>query len=130
MEECLGMDYNEASYLQAQLQNRGANKARVAKVLKRMMRGLFPELQEYCSDLVDPGAKNRAFILERLARERRGSVIATNPPLACGFAADQVLLYLLKNSPLQRNIIEIPEMPGYLYLDVAKMKTKVVKGKR
>ncbi len=66
---------------------------------------------------------------ERLIVEGKGAILATNPPLATGLIADRVLLYLLRDSGVKRDIAELPEMPGYLYIDVGKMEARVVKGK-
>ena len=73
--------------------------------------------------------KNRVLTEERLFREGKGAVIATNIALACGFIANRVALHLLRNSSVQRTIAEVPEMPGSCYLDAATMEAMVVKGR-
>jgi len=40
--------------------------------------------------------------------------------------ANRILLYLLKSSSVKRDIVAVPEMPGYLYFDAAKMEAKTV----
>ena len=127
MEECLGLTYKEAKELQAKIQNRTVSVAEATRVVELSARTLCSEWPEYCVE--DAPIKNRTVTEERLLREGRGSVIATNLPLACGLVADRVLLYLLKNSSVKRNVAEIPEMPGYFYLDAATMEAKVVKGR-
>jgi len=106
--------------------NRVATSEDVEFVMHAMVRGLFPEWREYVADR-SPEQGN-AFLVKRLFAETKGAIIATNPPLACGFVADRVLLYLLQRSPLKRAVVEMPEMPGYLYLDAATMEAKIKRG--
>ncbi len=127
MEECLGMEYDEAKSLQAKINDRSANKAEIIRVMEATTRGLCFEWPEYCVE--ESLVKNKVLTRERLVKEGRGAVIATNPSLACGFAADRVALHLLEKSSVKRDIVEIPEMPGYLYLDAAKMEAKTVRGR-
>ncbi len=127
MEECLVMGSQEAMILERAIGNRSATRDDLVRVMERVTRSLFPEWPEYCA----PSSlfRNRSITEKRLVDECRGAIIATNPPFASGFAADRVLLHLLKRSATPRDVTNIPEMPGYLYLDAALMQAKVVKGK-
>lgn len=127
MEECMGLSYEEAVELQKKLQNRTATAVEVARAVTLSARTLCSEWPEYCHS--GSPVMNRPLTEERLLREGRGAVIATNLPLACGLIADRVLLYLLKDSPVRRNIVAVPEMPGYCYLDAATMEAKVIRGR-
>lgn len=121
MEELLGLTYNEAR----ELENRARAGSRDARneIIRRVMAGLVPEVPRYKSDDVE-------VLWQRLSEEGKGAIFATNPPLSTGFVADRVILHLLsQKSAISRDIVELPEMPGYLYLDAAKMEAKVVKGR-
>lgn len=122
IEECLGLGYKEAQDLQNKIYLGKATESEKRKVMDSVLRGLLPEFPEYCNS---QPMRNR----ERLFEERKAPIIATNPPLATGFLADHVLLYLLRNSSVKRAVISPPEMPGYLHFDAAKMEAKVVVGK-
>ena len=124
MEELLHMTLEEGMELSTALQNKTASKEQVARVMESMLLGLVPELPDYYHN-----GGNAEIVRRRLFAEGRASIIATNPPLATGFLADRVLLYLLRNSQIRRNIIETPEMPAYLYFDAALMQAKVVEGR-
>ena len=121
MEELIGWSYEEAREMESRVRN-GDGIAR-DEIIERVMRGLVPEIPEYKSG-------DREILWRRLKEEGRASIFATNPPLSTGFVANRVALYLLnRKSSLKREIAEIPEMPGYLYLDAAKMEAKVVRGR-
>lgn len=124
MEECLGFTYEEAVEVEHRIAHRVATRCEIARVMNAVTRGLFPEWREYCGRQTP--LKNRVFIERRLIQEQKGPIIATNPPFACGFLADRMVLYLLRNSPIERAIVPFPEMPGYLYLDAATLEAKRV----
>lgn len=124
MESVLNMDYPEAKKLQEKIQTKKASPAEIRKVMDAVINGLIPELPEYCHS--NSTHQNRRAFYDRLYREGRASIIATNPPMATGFLADRVLLHLLRNSPISREIVPTPAMPSYLYFDAAKMEAKVV----
>ncbi len=126
MEECLGLPYEEAVDLEEKIANHRATEAEIAHVAESVTRGLFFEWPEYCAP--DAAVNNKTFTSNRLMKEGKGAIIATNPPFACGFVADHILLYLLQRNGNRRAVVEIPPMPGYLYLDAAKMQAKVVCG--
>lgn len=127
MEKCLGIAYDEARALQDKVQTRGASNAELARIVGIAARTLCSEWPEYCSE--ESPVKNRVLTEARLLREGRGSVIAANIALAAGFVADQIALYLLRGSAVKRTAAEIPEMPGYCYLDAAAIEAKVVQGR-
>lgn len=126
MEECLGMEYAEAKELEEKIQKRSASRAERTRVISLSARTLCSEWHEYCAH--DSPVKNRAFTEQRLLEEGCGAVVATNLALAVGFIANRVLLHLLQESAVQRRLADIPEMPGYGYLDAAAMEAKIVKG--
>ena len=106
--------------------NRKRNRKRshMRAIHERIAHGLVCEWPEYCADISNG---NRVHTRTRLIRERKASIIATNPAFACGFVADRVLLYLLRMSKVNRKIEVMPETPGYLYLDAATMVAKVIR---
>ncbi len=123
MEECLGLSYEEARALEIAVRQKKADEKTVKKIMDGVIKGLVPEVPEYYDG-------NGEFVRERLFKEGKAPIIATNPPFAAGFFAGRMLFYLLqKKSPLKRDIVETPEMPSYLYFDVATMTAKIVKGK-
>ncbi|MDP2598234.1 MAG: ThiF family adenylyltransferase [Candidatus Liptonbacteria bacterium] len=125
MEECLGFSPDEAMRLQEKFQSGSASKKEIVRIKDGVVRGLFPELPKYRAD-----GKDLEKIHGRKLREGKSPIVSTNPPMATGFLADRILLHLLdKNSTIGRNITKMPEMPGYLYFDAAKMEAKVVEGK-
>lgn len=117
MEECLELSYEEAFGIEQRFVAGDIGERELVKIMESVTRGLFPEWNG-CGPTRD-----------RLIKEKKGAIIATNPPLACGFVADHVLLHLLRQSPVRRKVTEVPPMPGYLYLDAAQMMAKIVKGK-
>ncbi len=126
MEQLLGMNYAEAMRLQKKIQSKTASPEEIRQVMKMVIDGLIPELPEYFSEASQ--YKNQEEFYRRLFGEGRASILATNPPMATGFLADRVLLYLLEKSGGKRNIVATPEMPAYLYFDAAKLEAKAVIG--
>lgn len=126
MESCLDMSYHTAKALEEKIKNKSATFEEKALVMKNMIRGLFPEWPEYSK--IGVGLQNRAAQADRLIKEGKGPILATNPPMAAGFLADRILLYLLRNSLVARDIEPLPVAPGYLYFDAAKMRAVSVKG--
>lgn len=123
-EDIVGLSYAEARLLQNAVQSRQASKLEAGELMKRMIRGFVPELPEYCPG--DPGHSTVESALDRLITEGRAAIIATNPPMAAGFLADHVLLYLLRNSGIERATVTPPPAPGYLYFDALFMQAKSV----
>lgn len=122
MEECLGLTYDQAIELQRAAQSRNGD-AEINRVMEQVMKGLLPEFPNYSSD---PAFDNYRVSRRRLQEEGKAAIVATNPPMATGFLADRMLLYLLRDSLVRRDIVETPAMPGYLYFDAARMEAKVV----
>ena len=124
MEELLHMSLEEAMVLSVALAQKTASKAQISRVMESVLEGLVPELPDYYQ-----GGGNAEIVRQRLFTEGRASIIATNPPLATGFLADRVLLYLLRNSQTKRCVVETPKMPAYLYFDAARMEAKTMNGR-
>jgi hypothetical protein len=118
MEDCLGMSYKEAEYLQTRIAARSATAEEITRVIESLKRGLFFEWPEYSAE--SASLQNREASMRRLTTEGKGPILPTNPSLASGFLADRVLLHMLRNSAIERNIVTLPLMPGYLYIDVGK----------
>ena len=125
MEMCLGISYEEAYRWEQRSADGILEESEVVLFMERVARGLVCEWPEYCADA---SHGNRAHTRRRLIQERRASIIATNPAMACGFVADRVLLHLLHTSATRRIICDMPSVPGYLYFDAATMTTKIVRG--
>ena len=126
MEEMIGFTIEEAEELNRRLREKTARPEEVRLVMERMIAGLVPELPEYVSAQTPEGS-NRKAVRKRLMEEGKASIIATNPPFATGFLADRVLLYLLRDSAVRRDIVPTPEAPAYLHIDAAKMEARVVR---
>lgn len=120
----LGFSLAEATVLQDKIQSRTASHEEILCVMERMLATLVPEAPEYG----DPSTLYRSLesCTRRLREECRAPIIATNPPMASGFAADHTLLYLLQKKGVRRAIVTLPKTPGYLYFDAALMVAKVV----
>jgi molybdopterin/thiamine biosynthesis adenylyltransferase len=127
MEELLGFTLEEAIEISQSIRRRTATKEMIKRVMDSVIRGLIPEVPPY--GVSDPTGKYPALTYRRLFEEGRASIIATNPPVAAGFVSGRVLLYLIRNSGVKRPIEEMPEMPGYIYLDAATVQAKIMKGK-
>lgn len=124
MEECLGMEYGYAMDLEERIEKGEASDEEILQTMNIIIDRLLPEVPEYTDSGDEFG--NRKALEKRLKEEGKASIIATNPPMATGFLASHVLLYLLKDSDVKRNIETPPEMPGYLYFDSAFMVAKKV----
>jgi tRNA A37 threonylcarbamoyladenosine dehydratase len=123
IEDLLGVDYVAAKKLQAALQSNTASSDDVVFVMEAMLRFAAPELPEYSADLTIYSTVQA--LRDRLQKETRASIIATNPPMASGFLANQVLFHLLQTSPIPRNFVLVPVMPGYLMFDAGLLETKI-----
>lgn len=126
MEECLGLNYAEAKALEEKMIAKTADPDERRKIMENVAYGLLPELPTY-SPLSAP-CGNFPSIVKRMKEEGKAPIIASNPPMASGFVSDHVLLYLLKDSGVERHITHPAPMPSYLYFDAAKMRAKQVKG--
>jgi molybdopterin/thiamine biosynthesis adenylyltransferase len=127
IEEVLGLKPEEAEEIDRARRSGTISEEKLEEIVERLILCVAPEAQEYC---IDGRNANLKVCRRRLLKEGKAPIITTNPAFATGFIADWTLLYLLRNSGLKRDIVEIPEMPGYLYLDAAKMQAKVVTKKR
>lgn len=72
------------------------------------------------------GDERNAYVKERLCKEGVASIIATNPPVAAGILANQVLLYLLVARGVVRSVLPMPVSPGYAFFDSARFETKMI----
>ena len=117
VEEAIGFTFEEACELEETIRSGTASEDDKKRLMEQLLVGLIPELPDYCPE---DGFR------KRLLEEGKASIIATNPPLATGFLADRVLLYLLRNSELRPGITETPVTPSYLYFDAAMMVAKTV----
>lgn len=122
MEELLGLSYEEAKELEMKIKNsQGEEKKQyIQNLISRVLNGLVPEIPQYKNDDI-------AIAKKRLLEEGKAPICGTTPPFSTGFVAIRSALWLLRNSGEKREIAELPEMPGYLFIDAAKMETKVVK---
>jgi hypothetical protein len=83
-----------------------------------------PELPRYTKDL--DSHDDRAACIQRLRNEQKASIIGSNPPLATGLIANQIVLQLLSLHGHARDIPPLPRAPGYVYLDSAHLCMKQV----
>jgi molybdopterin/thiamine biosynthesis adenylyltransferase len=116
MEEVTGFSYDEAKELRSSsLIEHSDNHARIVRA---MLRAVVPTVPEYRPN---EAQADRKMFYQRLLKERKVPIIASNPPMATGFLANRILLYLLRDSGVERDIVHTPEMPGYLHFDAAQM---------
>ncbi len=119
--ECIGIDTNEAWRLQRLIQAGNASVDQKLVIKDKVMKLLIPTIPEYS---LDPEIWSTQKEWDRrLMQEGTAIVIATNPPMASGFAANHGLFQILKKSEVKRNFIYPPEMPGYIMFDAATMET-------
>jgi molybdopterin/thiamine biosynthesis adenylyltransferase len=123
MEAVIGLSYEEAKQLRERAEDGDVDAA--SKIARVMVRAVVPKLPEYRpnNSETDEEAFYRRFI-----DERKVPIIATNPPMATGFLADRILLYLLRDSEVKREVVQTPEIPGYLHFDAAHMQAFVGSG--
>ncbi|KGP64239.1 hypothetical protein EP47_04080 [Legionella norrlandica] len=124
MEECLGMSYAEARELEQKLNAKAANFEEKSRVMQVVINGLMPKIPDYASTANHSYSHSSVFY-QRLQQEEVVSIMASNCPMAAGFLANQVILYLLKDSTIRRDIKLPPLMPKYVYFDAAHMEIKV-----
>lgn len=120
IEEATGIDREEAIRLEAALKQ--GDSVATDIIARAMLRAVVPILPEYRPDEseTDHLAFSRRFI-----GERRVPIIATNPLFAAGFLADHLLLFLIRNSGVHRDVVPIPPMPGYLHVDAGHVNTQI-----
>ncbi len=122
IETVLGFSYQEACVLQKKIQGGSATSKEIQMVMEAMFRIAAPEIPEYSRNIKKYSSVRS--LRERFLNEQRASIISTNPPMATGFLANQVLFQLLQKSPNQRNFVLSPPMPGYVMFDAGLLKTK------
>ncbi len=126
MEECLRLTYRQAKFLEKKIRTRTAQPKHKQAVMDAIITGLMPRLPNYTAS---PEWNDRDVFHDRLFKEGKGSILATNPVMATGFLGDHILFFLLDRfGSVKRNYQRPPEMPGYLYFDAMEMKAEVVTG--
>jgi len=96
-------------------------------VMETVIKGLVPRIPEYCA--MNQDFLNKDEVQKRLIIESKAPIIATNPPMAAGFLANQILMDILRRfSTIDRVFVYPPDMPGYIYFDTALLKAEVVRG--
>lgn len=126
MEECLGMSYEEAKNYESLAYGGKLSKAERMRVASAIAIGLLPDPPSYAPSSAPAG---HVQAIRKLVMEKGTAPgVGASCWLACSFAANQILFYLLKDSAIKRRVILPPPAPGYLYLDVGFMRTKVCKG--
>jgi len=118
IEQAFGLTLEQAKQIDEGIRSGKISAGQKRKVMEMLVRVVTPALQDYC-----PGHNvlSKQAILEQLLASGRAPILSTNPALATGFIANHVLLLLLKESGIMRDAAPVPPMPGYLYLDAAKM---------
>ena len=125
MEECMGLSYEEAKSLEQKIATHTATGEDKARVMAAVTKALIPDIPAYCPESEPCG--HPVVLNKRLYEEGKAPIIGTNPPLASGFVSDHTLLYLLKNSGIKRNTIQLPQMPNYLHFDAGVMEAGIRK---
>jgi molybdopterin/thiamine biosynthesis adenylyltransferase len=124
MEDCLNLSYEEAKNLEHKINQKSASPEEKRKVMEAVITGLMPDIPDYAAPS-DSKYSNKAIFYERLVQEEVVSIMASNCPMAAGFLANQVILYLLKSSNIKRQLSLPPLMPEYVYFDAAQMEIKI-----
>lgn len=117
--DAFGLDLDKAFEIQKRIQSNLSINEEVVETLDRISRTLVPNQPDY--DSINEGKTLREGVIERLKKETKASIIATNPPFAAGFMSNHVLFQLLRKSGVKRDIILPPLFPGYLSIDAALM---------
>lgn len=127
IETFLGVSLDEATDFQKKLSTKTATKQDKAKIVRAMILNFTPSPPLYADE--SQAASNVKALRKRMVEQERGpSVVATNLPFASGFVANRTILYLLKDSGVERRKMrDLPLAPGYIYLDSAKLKLSVRK---
>ncbi len=126
VESMLHIGYKSAIVLQQKIQSGNATESEIHTVMDMMLQFAAPELPEYSLD--EREYSTVVEVKKRLLTETTASIIATNPPMASGFLANQILFELLKASTIKRNFVTVPRMPGYLMFDAGLFITKKKEG--
>lgn len=127
IENILGITYVEAEKLENAIKNKTASSEEIRKVLDAVLKALVPEMPEYMGNTEI--FSNIDQIKKRLFQEGKAPILGSNPPMATGFLANHVILEILRRqSPLWRDVVYPPDMPGYLLFDAAKMTAKSYSG--
>lgn len=127
MRDLLRLTLDEAIELERAIRAGNAAREVILKVQGAVLRGLVPDVPEY---VLNPGSfSNKMSVNKRLLTEGKAPILATNPPMAAGFLANHVILEILRQkSPIERDVVYPPDMPGYLSFDAARMSTRTVVG--
>ncbi len=122
LSECMHITTSDAWVLQKRIHKQKAGKDEIALVKNKVMKIFLPEVPEYSAT---PEFWSTASNWDTRINQGEAIVIATNPPMASGFAANHTLFQLLhQKSSIKRTFILPPEMPGYIMFDAAFMETK------
>jgi hypothetical protein len=117
------MGYEEALAIETSSRSRTAS----SKTLENLVSGLIKRFAPRIGSGYYDG--NYEDCMRRLLTEGKAPIITTNPPMATGLIANRVLLYLLKDSPVNRQVRPMPVMPGFMYFDAARMESEVFSGR-
>lgn len=123
MEELCLTTYEEAKQFEERNAQGLATTAEKIRAMASVSMGLMPEFVNYTA--MNAPCGNLKSVTLRMGKEGKGPVLATNPPMVCGFLANHVLLHLLRASPIKRKVVALPPAPGYLFFDAAKMKARI-----
>lgn len=115
MEDCLGVSYEEAHEFHCRLQGGIATMEDKRRIGEAVIDGLLPELPEYSPH--DPNMSTQRNLRQRLLKEGKAMILASNPYGAASFMVTHSIFHLLRNSGIMRNILRPVPMPGYLYRD-------------
>lgn len=127
IEQAIGLSPARANALQAKIISRMAGVDEVRELTEALLPFVAPELPEYSADTTI--YSSHRLCLERLLEKNTAPIIATNPPMATGFLANQVLFELLARMGLVKRTFKcVPEMYGYHMFDAAHMITCIYEG--
>ncbi len=127
MEELIGLSYEEAVAFQEKVRTKTLEAGERLRVMEQLLAGFAPELPEYCAP--ESGVSNIEYLKRRLREDGSVSIFPTNPIFAAGKLADDVAMYLLRNSGVKRNIVAPEPAPGCHLMDAELMQAKILKPK-
>lgn len=116
METILEMTFEEAIELQTKIAAGIATPEEIGRAMELMLRLAAPVIPEYCKDTEQYSTVQA--LLERLKNSVTASIFGTNPLMASGFLANQIILEIINSkSPIAREAAIPPTMPGYVWFD-------------
>lgn len=128
LEDFIELELNEALAFERDFRLGTSQPNEIERIAKKILFAFVPTLPSYTG--ADVACKDIDQVVRELLQQGKASVLSTNIPFVVGFAANRILLYLLKETGLgKRDLPEVPDFPGYCYLDAAKLEIEACERK-